>query len=228
MATSLSRYLVEQQRAKNHIPPELRLLLEVVARACKSISHAVNKGALGGVLGSADIENVQGEIQKIANFIREQIAQKNAVGNQLEENINSLIINDGLNADARYYQSFDISNVESTWDGFTNTANLIAAGAGSGIAVGTAAELCNSSTNNGKSDWYLPAIDELVKIFQNRWDIAQGIITASGTTLSLTTYWSSTEFAIANAWGFNLSGGNAANSNKASTYYVRAVRKFSI
>ena len=42
MSTSLSRYLVEQQRAKNHIPPELRLLLEVVARACKSISHAVN------------------------------------------------------------------------------------------------------------------------------------------------------------------------------------------
>jgi len=122
----------------------------------------------------------------------------------------------------------DISNVESTWDGFTNTANLIAAGAGSGIAVGTAAELCNSSTNNGKSDWHLPALDELIKIFQNRWDIAQGITTASGTTLSLTTYWSSTEFAIANAWGFNFSGGNSTNSNKASTYYVRAVRKFSI
>jgi len=52
MSISLSRYLVEQQRAKGKIPPELRLLLEVVARACKSISHAVNKGALGGVLGS--------------------------------------------------------------------------------------------------------------------------------------------------------------------------------
>ena len=45
MSVSLSRYLVEQQRAKGNIPPELRLLLEVVARACKSISHAVNKGA---------------------------------------------------------------------------------------------------------------------------------------------------------------------------------------
>ena len=42
---SLSRYLVEQQRSKGHIPSQLRLLLEVVARACKSISHAVNKGA---------------------------------------------------------------------------------------------------------------------------------------------------------------------------------------
>ena len=44
---SLTRYLVEQQRLEGHIPPELRLLLEVVARACKNISHAVNKGALG-------------------------------------------------------------------------------------------------------------------------------------------------------------------------------------
>ena len=73
MATSLSRYLVEQQRAKNHIPPELRLLLEVVARACKSISHAVNKGALGGVLGTAHSENVQGEVQKKLDIIANEV-----------------------------------------------------------------------------------------------------------------------------------------------------------
>jgi len=35
-----------------------------VARACKAIGHAVGKGALGGVLGSLDSENVQGEVQK--------------------------------------------------------------------------------------------------------------------------------------------------------------------
>ena len=73
MSTSLSRYLVEQQRAKNNIPPELRLLLEVVARACKSISHAVNKGALGGVLGSAQSENVQGEVQKKLDIIANEV-----------------------------------------------------------------------------------------------------------------------------------------------------------
>jgi len=73
MAVSLSRYLVEQQRAKGNIPPELRLLLEVVARACKSISHAVNKGALGGVLGSAHSENVQGEVQKKLDIIANEV-----------------------------------------------------------------------------------------------------------------------------------------------------------
>jgi fructose-1,6-bisphosphatase I len=70
---SLSRYLVEQQRDKGHIPADLRLLLEVVARACKSISHAVNKGALGGVLGSAEIENVQGEVQKKLDIIANEV-----------------------------------------------------------------------------------------------------------------------------------------------------------
>jgi fructose-1,6-bisphosphatase I len=73
MAVSLSRYLVEQQRAKGRIPPELRLLLEVVARACKSISHAVNKGALGGVLGTASTENVQGEVQKKLDIIANEV-----------------------------------------------------------------------------------------------------------------------------------------------------------
>jgi fructose-1,6-bisphosphatase I len=50
---SLTRYLVEKQHNDGRIPPELRLLLEVVARACKRISLAVTKGALGEVLGSA-------------------------------------------------------------------------------------------------------------------------------------------------------------------------------
>ncbi len=73
MSISLTRYLVEQQRAKGRIPSELRLLLEVVARACKSISHAVNKGALGDVLGSAGSENVQGEVQKKLDIIANDV-----------------------------------------------------------------------------------------------------------------------------------------------------------
>jgi fructose-1,6-bisphosphatase I len=71
--TSLTRYLVERQRVQQHIPAELRLLIEVVARACKGISHAVNKGALGGVLGSAESENVQGEVQKKLDIIANEV-----------------------------------------------------------------------------------------------------------------------------------------------------------
>ena len=70
---SLTRYLVEKQRMDGHIPSQLRLLLEVVARACKSISQAVNKGALGGVLGTAGSENVQGEVQKKLDIIANEV-----------------------------------------------------------------------------------------------------------------------------------------------------------
>jgi fructose-1,6-bisphosphatase I len=70
---SLTRYLVEQQRVHGRITPELRLLLEVVARACKRISISVNKGALGDILGSADSENVQGEVQKKLDVIANEV-----------------------------------------------------------------------------------------------------------------------------------------------------------
>ncbi len=70
---SLTRYLIEQQRIHGHIPAELRLLLEVVARACKSISRAVSQGALGGVLGTADSSNVQGEVQKKLDIIANEV-----------------------------------------------------------------------------------------------------------------------------------------------------------
>jgi fructose-1,6-bisphosphatase I len=77
---SLTRYLIEKQRGhegqaagQGAIPPQLRLLLEVVARACKSISLAVTKGALGGVLGTAESENVQGEIQKKLDIIANEV-----------------------------------------------------------------------------------------------------------------------------------------------------------
>jgi len=70
---SLTQYLIEQQRQHGSIPAELRLLIEVVARACKRISISVNKGALGDVMGSADSENVQGEIQKKLDIIANEV-----------------------------------------------------------------------------------------------------------------------------------------------------------
>ncbi|MGB9988423.1 class 1 fructose-bisphosphatase [Pseudoduganella rhizocola] len=70
---SLTQHLVEEQRQHNTIPAELRLLIEVVARACKTISHSVGKGALGEVLGALETENVQGEVQKKLDVISNEI-----------------------------------------------------------------------------------------------------------------------------------------------------------
>jgi fructose-1,6-bisphosphatase I len=70
---SLTRYLIEQQREHGRIPSELRLLIEIVARACQHIATSVNKGALGEVLGSAESENVQGEVQKKLDIISNEV-----------------------------------------------------------------------------------------------------------------------------------------------------------
>ncbi len=74
---SLTRYLIECERAgdddDDRLPPALRLLIEVVARACKQIAYEVGKGALGGVLGAAGTDNVQGEAQKKLDVIANEI-----------------------------------------------------------------------------------------------------------------------------------------------------------
>ena len=77
------RFLIEEERA-GHLNAELRLLIEVVARACKTISVAVGKGALGGVLGDAGTGNVQGEAQKKLDVIANDVLlEANAWGGHL-------------------------------------------------------------------------------------------------------------------------------------------------
>jgi fructose-1,6-bisphosphatase I len=81
---SLTQYLVEKQREKNLIPGELRLLLEVVARACKRIGYAVGKGELGGVLGDHGTENIQGEsVKKLDVIANETLLEANEWGGHL-------------------------------------------------------------------------------------------------------------------------------------------------
>ena len=81
--TSLTRFLIEEQHARR-INADLRQLVAVVARACTSISIAVSKGALGGVLGDAGTGNVQGEAQKKLDVISNEILlEANAWGGHL-------------------------------------------------------------------------------------------------------------------------------------------------
>lgn len=80
---SLSQYLIEAERSGD-VSADLRLLIELVARACKSISHRVSKGALGDALGSLQSENIQGEVQKKIDVIANEIfLEANEWGGQL-------------------------------------------------------------------------------------------------------------------------------------------------
>src|SRR3954463_2309076 len=69
---TLTQFLVGRQQ-KDVINPDLRLLLETIARACKAISTRVNKGALADGLGGAGTDNVQGEAQKKLDVLSNEI-----------------------------------------------------------------------------------------------------------------------------------------------------------
>jgi fructose-1,6-bisphosphatase I len=71
--STLTRFLIEQQREENTLPGELRLLIETVARACKTIGHAVSKGALGEVLGSLGQENVRARCRRSSDVIANEL-----------------------------------------------------------------------------------------------------------------------------------------------------------
>jgi len=73
MSKNLIQFIIEEER---HIPGatgDFTDLLGDITIACKKIAHAVNKGALIGVLGSAGSENIQGETQKKLDVITNDI-----------------------------------------------------------------------------------------------------------------------------------------------------------
>jgi hypothetical protein len=122
------------------------------------------------------------------------------------------------------------STAQSTWDGLSNSNAIVAQ---VGFTSG-AAKLCLDSANNGQTDWYLPAMDELSLLLQNRFNInktlSNGLIVGATPLLVFSDYWTSTETASSTAWAFYFTGvatsGTQTKSN--SGYEVRAIRKFTI
>ena len=60
---------VEQIFEQNQTPANLVSAIQAVLTASKDITHLLQKGAMAGVLGSAEAENVQGETQKKLDVI---------------------------------------------------------------------------------------------------------------------------------------------------------------
>lgn len=129
-----------------------------------------------------------------------------------------------------YYANVNvfIANTNSLYDGFTNTTNLISAGSGSGITSISAAGLCDANTNNGKTDWYLGSVDEMMRVFNNRLEIEQGLSVAGGTPLTIDYYWSSTQATDSSAYRINFITSTLQQGLKSVSNFVRAMRRFSI
>ncbi|MEW6131637.1 MAG: class 1 fructose-bisphosphatase [Pseudomonadota bacterium] len=76
LGTTLTQFIIEEQRRIPGATGEFTGLLNDIATACKMISNGVNHGGLLGVLGAAGTENVQGEEQKKMDVISNEIFLK--------------------------------------------------------------------------------------------------------------------------------------------------------
>ena len=74
--TTITQFLIEEQRHIQGATGDFTALLNDIVTACKVISNLVNYGALVGVLGSADTQNVQGESQKKLDVISNEVFLK--------------------------------------------------------------------------------------------------------------------------------------------------------
>ena len=104
--------------------------------------------------------------------------------------------------------------------GNQNTIDIVAGCSTAGIA----ARLCADLVLNGYSDWYLPSIEELNKLYNNR--AAIGGFVSSFSDFG---YWSSSEYnnSADGAWYMYFAGGTQNWSGKQATFFtVRAVRAF--
>jgi fructose-1,6-bisphosphatase I len=73
VGTTLTQFIIEEQRVVPGASGNFTGLLNDIVTACKAIANTVNKGALLGVMGSLDAQNVQGETQKKLDVITNDI-----------------------------------------------------------------------------------------------------------------------------------------------------------
>jgi hypothetical protein len=102
--------------------------------------------------------------------------------------------------------------------GMANT-NAIQAQSGN-VAATSAAVYAYEYTNNGKTDWHLPSLEELNQLYSSRGEVGVG------TEASI--YWSSSESELDDdeAWYQDFGTGYRAYYGKYAPSYVRPVRAF--
>ena len=117
-----------------------------------------------------------------------------------------------------------LAGANSYWNGPSNTTLLKTQG---GISGTGAWKYADDYSHGGFTDWYLPSIDELSLLCNNRYNVNKTLSTIVGSTqLNFFVYWSSTETDFDQAYAFRFEQGDSYTDNKIDTFAVRAVRQF--
>nr|WP_318659218.1 DUF1566 domain-containing protein [uncultured Treponema sp.] len=87
----------------------------------------------------------------------------------------------------------------------------------------------NLQSSNYKNDWYIPAINEMSTLGENK-NTVKAAFDKIGTTYAIpfasSTYWTSSESGANYVWIYNFSTGRAATKQKSGYESVRTIRKF--
>lgn len=122
--------------------------------------------------------------------------------------------------------NYDVATGTNIGTGRKNTA-LIIAGATAATSTAPAAEACNDYDNNGKSDWFLPSLNESIAL--SDWWNESGD-RAGVNTLGLTVpydYWTSSQVNINSAYYYFFGGPSTATVSKdATNKQIRPIRAF--
>jgi len=136
------------------------------------------------------------------------------------------------NYTAHYLEAAPNDCSQAQWSSLPSYSNANIAGIGKEIGTGRkntqllvdlkgypAASSCNNLTTGGKTDWFLPSLNELWELYKQR---------SYFDNITSTSYWSSSQYTNNKdeAWTVSFNLGNTPTENKSKTNYVRAVRAF--
>jgi hypothetical protein len=111
------------------------------------------------------------------------------------------------------------TNADRSWDGAFNTALM---------TDSAAATYVDGLADGGFTDWYLPSVDELNLLWDNRYSANKALSAIGGADLvsMFSLYWSSTEYSPDTALNFSFFNGNSSFSYKYLAHLTRAIRSF--
>ena len=96
--------------------------------------------------------------------------------------------------------------------GWSNTEALITE-QGSSFLGGSTTTFRNGSSNQGYSDWFVPAMGQMAYMYLHLTEIDDLLIKCGGTSLPSDWHWSSSEYSTGYAWYVHFSKGYVGNGN---------------
>ena len=126
--------------------------------------------------------------------------------------------NQGISRQWKTSYGDDDINPDSETDGRANHENR-----SGNLSDFPAFELCENRDRHDRQDWYLPALDELETLYQNKDDIDA----SAQENLTGEQYWSSTEYSVYNSWQVGFFGSSFTTDATKSTNLlsIRCVRR---